>query len=174
MRAKWGGFRSNSVTRTQRNFLLLRLHAPPAVQTYQCARLAERREHDISTENGNAPTIASGFCLVLLYPSTYSGYPMKAIIPTLLIAMLCVSSQLIEAGENVNAKDSDGNTPLHWAAREGNADNVRQLIDAGAYVNARDRRGNTPLRRAALADQLQIVSILCAVQGREDAYKDCD
>jgi ankyrin repeat protein len=45
---------------------------------------------------------------------------------------------LVEAGANVNAKETwGGTTALMWAVAEGHVDAVRMLIDAGADVNAR-------------------------------------
>ena len=49
----------------------------------------------------------------------------------------------------VNAKDKDGQTPLHRAASGGNTKKIRQLLEAGADVNAKDKAGETPLHRAA-------------------------
>ena len=40
-------------------------------------------------------------------------------------------------------------TPLHWASREGNADEVRRLILGGANLEARDALNRTPLHVAA-------------------------
>ena len=45
---------------------------------------------------------------------------------------------LVEAGGNVNAKETwGGTTALMWAVSEGHADAARLLIGAGADVNAR-------------------------------------
>lgn len=49
----------------------------------------------------------------------------------------------------VNAKDKDGETPLHWAAVKNHKDVAVPLLANKADVNARDNDWNTPLRMAA-------------------------
>ena len=39
---------------------------------------------------------------------------------------------LLEAGAAVDLANLQGNTPLHWAARNGDEDMVRMLLAAGA------------------------------------------
>ena len=48
---------------------------------------------------------------------------------------------LTEHGVDVNAADNAGETPLMYAARNGNISNVNELINAGADVNAIDNDG---------------------------------
>ena len=45
----------------------------------------------------------------------------------------------------VKARDINGSTPLHFAAKNGNRENVESLISTGANVNARNKGGATPL-----------------------------
>ena len=52
---------------------------------------------------------------------------------------------LIALGQNVNAKDDDGSTPLHYAAAKSNKEVNELLIVEGADVNAKDEDGETPL-----------------------------
>ncbi len=49
----------------------------------------------------------------------------------------------------VNAKNKDGNTPLHLAALNDHVDVAELLLAAKADVNARNELGNTPLKTAA-------------------------
>ena len=56
----------------------------------------------------------------------------------------------LEAGTDPNARDADGNTPLHWIERN-HADKGRAaalLLAAGADPNARNNQGRTPLIEA--------------------------
>ena len=54
-------------------------------------------------------------------------------------------------GAELEARDEDGNTPLHWAAAKYNENPavVQVLLAAGAELEVRDKDGVTPLHRAA-------------------------
>lgn len=54
---------------------------------------------------------------------------------------------LLDRGANANAKERDGNTPLHKAAydKEKKLDCCRALLEKGADANAKNDRGHTPL-----------------------------
>ena len=67
---------------------------------------------------------------------------------------------LISEGANVNARDSDGVTPLMQACASESVEIVTLLIEAGADVNPKDIRGMTPLIWAALGSTPEIVSAL--------------
>jgi ankyrin repeat protein len=56
---------------------------------------------------------------------------------------------LIEAGADLDAKNSAKKTPLHFVARR-NIKIAKMLIDAGADVNAEDEDGKTPWDYASL------------------------
>jgi ankyrin repeat protein len=51
--------------------------------------------------------------------------------------------------DSVNASDSDGTRPLHWAVRADQLEIAEQLIRAGADASAQNRLGVTPLYIAA-------------------------
>ena len=61
---------------------------------------------------------------------------------------------LIAKGADVNAKSSDGSTPLHDAAYYGRTVIAELLIAKGADVNAEDEVGLTPLHRANLTKEI--------------------
>ena len=57
-----------------------------------------------------------------------------------------VASILLLSDAQVDAKDSSGKTPLHWAE---NREVASILLQNGARVNQRDNLGGTPLHWAA-------------------------
>jgi len=57
---------------------------------------------------------------------------------------------LIDAGADVNARDSIGSTPLHHALLSERLTKI--LLDEGADVMAKDNNGNTPLHYAAFGN----------------------
>ena len=56
--------------------------------------------------------------------------------------------QLLDAGADADARDRDGWSPLHVAARADDLATLSALMDAGAEVDARNGDGMTPLHRA--------------------------
>ena len=71
-----------------------------------------------------------------------------------------IISELCDMGEDINAKNNKGDTPLHVAA-EGNLYTViRMLVDHGADINAKNNRGDTPLHVAVEGNRNFAVSHL--------------
>ncbi|XP_042481321.1 acyl-CoA-binding domain-containing protein 1-like [Macadamia integrifolia] len=66
----------------------------------------------------------------------------------------------IASGVSVNLKDSDGQTPLHWAVDRGHLNIVELLVSRNADVNAKDSEGQTPLHYAAVCDREAIAEYL--------------
>jgi ankyrin repeat protein len=66
---------------------------------------------------------------------------------------------LIKCGVDVNAKDSYGNTPLHYAARLKNPELIGMLLDAGADIDTANKKGCTPLREMLLAKPCNLDTI---------------
>lgn len=67
---------------------------------------------------------------------------------------------LVAAGIHPDTPDADGETPLHFAARENAGRAVRALLDAGANPNSVNEEGLTPLLVAIDEDNLNSVAAL--------------
>lgn len=76
---------------------------------------------------------------------------------------------IVEAGANLEAKDGNGWTFLHYAARWGHDEKVQVLIEAGAYLEARDNGGWTPLHYAAFYGFRYVVKILISSGASKEA-----
>lgn len=68
---------------------------------------------------------------------------------------------LLDKGENVNAANEQGNTPLHYAVATDNADITEILLAKGADLNAANAKGWTPLK---IAEQKQVPNVLPILQ----------
>ena len=69
---------------------------------------------------------------------------------------------LIANSANISLKDSDGRTPLHFAARKGLKNIAALLINKGANVNVKDNYTKTPLHEAAGWGHKECVALLIA------------
>jgi len=63
-------------------------------------------------------------------------------------AIKAVLHALVEAGDEINAKDKGGKTPLMWAVKSANLEAVIILLSLGADAKERDRYGTSPLDAA--------------------------
>lgn len=83
---------------------------------------------------------------------------------------LAISRIVSARPEALEARDAkQGNTPLHWAARQGHYDVARILLKKGANPNSRTRDGYTPLRDAAFRGNTRIVQLLLDFGARPDS-----
>ena len=73
-------------------------------------------------------------------------------------------SELIENGADLNLHDVNGETPLHFAAREYRTEEAKLLLAHGAIADAQDEHGNTPLWRAVFysKDRGEMIALLLA------------
>ena len=79
--------------------------------------------------------------------------------------------RLFDAGSDVNAKDHNGDSPLHWAIRYGSGIMAALLLAFNADVNAQGI-GKTPLFLASERGELEIVKLLLAFDADVNApYK---
>lgn len=69
---------------------------------------------------------------------------------------------LLAQNADVNARQGDGATALHWAAHRGDAALAAALIRAGADVDAINDHGVTPLAAAARNGNAEIIGLLLA------------
>lgn len=74
---------------------------------------------------------------------------------------------------DVNQRDSEGLTALHWACDRGKADLVELLLDRGSEINSQATDGQTPLHYAASCSHDSVVKILLA-NGADAGVKDAD
>ncbi|WP_082942385.1 ankyrin repeat domain-containing protein [Wolbachia endosymbiont of Nomada ferruginata] len=71
-----------------------------------------------------------------------------------------LGQSILENGEDINAQDKDGVTPLHWAVADNNKELAKLLIKHGADVDVRNRDKHTPLHYAAVHGYVEIVKYL--------------
>ncbi|XP_070565862.1 uncharacterized protein [Ptychodera flava] len=63
---------------------------------------------------------------------------------------------LLQSGGDINAKDRDGNIPLHIATQNNWKDAVTYLLDKEADIESFDKNAMTPFHVAALLDHVEI------------------
>ncbi|XP_010438551.1 PREDICTED: acyl-CoA-binding domain-containing protein 2-like [Camelina sativa] len=78
----------------------------------------------------------------------------------------------IESGIPIDAKDSEGRTPLHWAIDRGHFNIAKVLVDKNADVNAKDNEGQTPLHYAVVCDREAIAEFLVKKKANTAAKDD--
>lgn len=67
---------------------------------------------------------------------------------------------LVKKGLDVNVRDCNGRTGLHWAAEKGSVESVEVLLDSGADVNVMDGDNMTPLTIACMDGEYEIIELL--------------
>lgn len=82
-----------------------------------------------------------------------------------------VVRELIEAGNDVNVRDRDGDTPLHYCAYSNEPGVMRLLANAGADLNAVNKQNRTPLHIAASKEHAECVRTLLSFSRRIDVNK---
>jgi uncharacterized protein len=77
---------------------------------------------------------------------------------------------LLAEGWDVNAREGDGTTALHWAALNGDVESVALLLASGADLEAVTRNGDyTALHMASMEGHAEVVEMLLAAGSRVEA-----
>jgi ankyrin repeat protein len=69
---------------------------------------------------------------------------------------------LLRAGADVNARDTNGDTPLIISAFHGLSETAEILLEQGADLNAKNNLGNTALMEAAAMNKAETIRLLLA------------
>ena len=80
--------------------------------------------------------------------------------------------QHLAAGPDINTKDNDGRTPLHWATYRDHKEIVDLLIASGADVNAKDVNEISPLLHTIRNENKESVELLIAKGADVNAKND--
>jgi ankyrin repeat protein len=107
-------------------------------------------------------TFAFAFaCVIAAVPAVVTGTASEPQVVTAVKAGdLAAVRALVQKQADVNAREADGTTALHWAVRAADQSALDLLVAAGADVNAANRYGVTPLSLAAKGRSAAIVAAL--------------
>jgi len=125
--------------------------------TYYCGNLIWRQFLQGKTVNETVETKKAFEALVQAQTQDYSNLHYHAC-----VGLSKASANIFEncSNEQLNKRDHQGNTPLIWAASEGNDDVVQLLVEHGANVNCQNLNGETALYVAAARGHDSIAHIL--------------
>ena len=96
-----------------------------------------------------------------MYTARLGGFALAIALLSALAASAAPATDT-KAATDVNAREVDGTTALHWAVRADNAEETRRLLRAGARPDVTNRYGVTPLSLAAANGNAAILSLLIA------------
>ena len=95
------------------------------------------------------------FALAMFF-TTSAGANVQELIDNVKQKNLPAVVSLLEGGEDVNAKNEQGNTALHYAVAMDNAELTKTLLSYGADLNAENAKGWTPLK---IAEKKQVENV---------------
>jgi ankyrin repeat protein len=103
-----------------------------------------------------------GICLIALWPAAggAAGADDVPLAEVVRQGNRAAVRTLLAQREDVNAREVDGTTALHWAVRADDAEMVGLLIRAGATVQVANRYGITPLWLAAVNGNAAMIDVL--------------
>jgi ankyrin repeat protein len=92
--------------------------------------------------------------------ATTSTHPVMSLVEAARAGDSLVALELLKHHADVNAAESDGTTPLHWAVYKNDVPLVQALIKAGADVNVMNDFGSSPLSEAAVTGNVAVMDAL--------------
>jgi ankyrin repeat protein len=101
-----------------------------------------------------------GFCVVAILPASLFGAPASDVADAVMKGNKDAVRSLLQRKTDVNARQTDGTTALHWAVRADDVETANLLIRAGADVSAANRDGATPLLLAAMNGNAAMIEAL--------------
>ena len=89
-------------------------------------------------------------CLLLLVAAAHAGAAGSELADAVMKRNTAAVRTLLQRKADVNGRQIDGTTALHWAVRLDDIQTAELLIRAGANVSAKTREGVTPTQLAAM------------------------
>ena len=83
-----------------------------------------------------------------------------------------ITDALLATGIDVNSRDANGFTPLHFTAWKGHTNALRRMLEAGAELNARSTDDLTPLMLAARYRHSAAIEVLLDEGANADIRND--
>lgn len=130
------------------------------IEKYGCDPLDEDREDEDVLRAATANNCLNVVKYIMKRGIIPSNESFSPVIDVCAHGFLKILQAFVEAGIDINMKDSIGYTPLHWAARNGHPKSVEYLIDQGCEKNPKDREGATPLSLAIESEEEEIIEYL--------------
>lgn len=109
---------------------------------------------------GSVPIFRSSFFALLLLVFAQTTRAGSSLIDAVKAGDASTIRTLLKQRPDVNSREPDGMTALHWAVRNNDAATAQLLIQAGANVKAANRYGVTPIALAAENGNAALVEAL--------------
>lgn len=70
---------------------------------------------------------------------------------------------LVSNGADINARDLDGNTPIHFCSEYGHADTLKWLLVKEPQMNIKNRQKKSPIDVALSREILQVIKFVIII-----------